>query len=185
MAPIELTPAVCDRLRDSIDYLVLVSRPIVRVDELDELEDRDICGFTARYRSKIVDGSGDVLQVVLPANVELGEGSAPLGSSLRAGSILHINQMLRLPHGREHIILIHSGEIVTENHELMMSDLEKSLLQALNETTSKELLVQKGLSREMVDNFFALLSQIEEVTREAAASRSPSVGPVGAMSPTH
>ncbi|TBU58329.1 hypothetical protein BD310DRAFT_851566 [Dichomitus squalens] len=184
MAAIELTPATCNRLQNPDDYPILVSRPIVRVDETEELVDRSICGFTARYRLKIVDGDGVELSVVVPDNAKLGEGSAPPGSSLQAGSILQIDQMLRLPNGREHIILIHSGEIVTEDHELIITDLEKVFRQALHETTFKELLVQKGVSPEMVDNFFALLLQIEEVTREAAASRSPSVGPVGAMSPT-
>ena len=97
-----LTTNVCLRLQNPGDNDILVSQPVVGVVEVEELDPRDVWGFTAQCRVTIVDGSGKKLQVCVPKGNTLVDPLLEFTSHcdrLQAGMVFKVNQMLRLPHG--------------------------------------------------------------------------------------
>ena len=94
MSTISLTPDVCARFGVATDYLVLVSRPTLRVTEIEELVECEIGGFIARWRVTLEDGTNAVSQVVFP------DGS-DIHSSIVVGTVIKIDQMVRVPNGGE------------------------------------------------------------------------------------
>ena len=107
----DLTPNVCLKLQDSDDTVILASRPIVKVVEVEELDPRDVWGFTAQCRVTIVDGSGKKLQVCVPKGNTLVDPLLEFTSHcdrLQAGMVFKVNQMLRLPHGDQQYVPLRS-----------------------------------------------------------------------------
>ena len=104
----DLTPNVCLKLQDPDDTIILVSRPVVKVVEVEELVPRDVCGFTAQCRVTIVDGSGEKLQVCVPKGSTLLPEFTSLCDRLQAGMVFMVNQMLRIPHGDQQYVPLRS-----------------------------------------------------------------------------
>ena len=99
-----LTPDVCSRLLDPNDYRVLVSRPTVQVIKVDEHPPIHVEGFIAQYRVVIIDADRREVEAVIPVDAVFHGSFNSLGGCLQAGSVLRINQMLRLANGREQYV---------------------------------------------------------------------------------
>lgn len=137
MAAIPLTSNVCARLRDSNDYTVLVSRPIVKIVRTEELVQRQFGGFIARYRVTLLDADANEVLVVFPEGAEIpGEDNVVTDET-----VIKIERMVRIPNGRNErcvsaktyphhrrahvllsIIVVYTAEVVTEDFELQLTD---------------------------------------------------------------
>ncbi|KAI1798272.1 hypothetical protein LXA43DRAFT_20846 [Ganoderma leucocontextum] len=179
MSDISLTPNVCARLGDSTDYRVLVSRPVVKVTEIEELVERDIGGFVALYRAILKDGDEIAFKVVFPRDADIGPPVE--GNPIPEGALIKIDQMVRIPNGSESIIVVYSADIVTEGFELKLTDMDQELRRLTAMLRSETELRQQvearlrallpanleGLSPQtLVDQMFEAFIQIFEVTTQ-------------------
>ena len=105
---VELTQDVCSRLLDPNDYLILVSRPTVKVTKIEEFEEpHHLSGFEAQYLVGIIDGDSRKIEAVVPVGAVFDSKSRSTNSresSLETGSLLKINQMLRLTNGSQQYV---------------------------------------------------------------------------------
>ena len=99
---------VCSRLLDPNDYLILVSRPTVKVTKIDEFEEpHHLSGFEAQYLVGIIDGDPQEIEAVVPVGAVFDSKSRSTNSresSLETRSLLKINQMLRLTNGSQQYV---------------------------------------------------------------------------------
>lgn len=92
---VALTDEVCLRIGNPADYVILVTRPTVKVTKVEAFEDSDIGGFVAQSLLTLMDGNGDTSIVVLPRNAAIGSLSG--AHTINDNDVIRIDQMVRIP----------------------------------------------------------------------------------------